>query len=717
MFTKKSHTRFLSGALALTMLLSFKSPFVFAKAQVTPKVSKPAVTTVKSNLTQYNINTKFDDAIKTFTSTETVNFTNTYGENLTSLAFHLYADSYNSAKTMPDLGREKESLKKDEIGNIIITKVTIDNKEMKFTQNNQILKIKPTTCIKPKQSINVQINFKLKLPMSQNRLGYFNNVYSVTNWYPIISIYDTKTDKWDENPFHPTGESNYSDISNYNVSINVPDNMILASTGITKSSKKAEKVTKTYTITAENVRDFAFIMSPNFKVMTKKCGDITVNSFYLNDEDYAEESSKRAEELLDLSIDSLKFFSDTFGNYPYKEFDTVETYVEGFAMEYPQLIQMGKYYPKSDDDITFLEEATVHEVGHQWWYVTVGNNEFKNSFLDESLTAFSTAYYFEKKYGKYSSAGITVGLRAKIDIFKGCSTAINVPVDQIKNNEWGKLVYGMGALVFENLRQKVGEQEFLKIIKTYYAKNTLKNATLEGLLSVINEIGGKEAKDQVLSDINSKNFNPKNLALTKSELDVLWKANAKKTKPQREATKQWIMNFTQKNENNFASFFVKALDNYDVYLIKPSNCKMSKATKKIFDNNLDMLKMTLKGGFALNIIIKEDKDLTKKELKEKSLIFLGDSTENTALKSAIDKFPIGFSKDEITFNDVTIKNKNISGMLVADASKNKNNNVLIILGLDKIKDFNMLTSNYDLYDKQFALYFGNKMLTGDYDTK
>ncbi|MBU3144026.1 M1 family metallopeptidase [Clostridium sp. CF012] len=714
MFRKKNYKQFLSGALALTMLLSFKSSFAFAKAPKTPNVPTPAVTAVKNTLTKYNINTKFDDASKIFTSTETVNFTNTYNEKLNSLAFHLYADSYGSVTTIPDLGMKKEKLENDEIGDITITNVTIDNKKMEFTQDKQILKIKPTTDINSNQSIIIQIDFTLKLPISQNRLGYYNNVYSVTNWYPIISIYDTKTDKWDENPFHPTGESNYSDIANYNVSINVPENMILASTGTTNSNKKGEKATKTYAITAENVRDFVFIMSPSFKVITKKCDDITVNSFYL--EDGAKETSKRAEELLDLSIDSLKFFGDNFGKYPYKEFDTVETYVQGFAMEYPQLIQMGKYFPSYNNEIGFAEEATVHEVAHQWWYVTVGNNEFKDSFLDESLTAFSTAYYFEKKYGKYSSVGIAVSLRDKIDIYKGCSTPINVSVDQIKPKEFGKLIYKMGALVFENLRQKVGQEDFLKIIKTYYAKNTFKNATLDGLLSVIEEIGGKQAKEQVLSDVNSKDFNPSNLSLSNSESEELAKINEKNTRPQRDQIKQGLMSFKQENKNSFASFFIQALDNYNVYLIKPSNSKMSEETKKIFDNTINTLKMTLENGFALNVIIKEDTALTEQELKENSLIFIGNTTENASLKSIVDKFPIDLSKDEIKFDDVTFKNKDISGMLVADTSKNKNNNVLIILGLDKINDFTML-NGWDFYGKQFILYFGDKTLNGNYDTK
>jgi len=692
------------------MLLSFNSPIVFANAleQLQSNKSNASVVVTEDNLTQYDINVKFNEPNKTFTATESVKFTNTYGKNLKSLVFHLYADSYGSVETMPSMGIQKEKLEEEEIGDINITKVTIGNKEVKFTQDKQILKIIPSADIKANEFVDIKINFTLKLPMSQNRLGYYNNVYSVTNWYPIISIYDIETDTWDENPFHPVGESNYSDIANYKVSINVPGNMELASTGITNSSKKEKDGTKTYDIIAEKVRDFVFIMSPEFKVITKEVDGITVNSFYIYDGN--ENTTKNAEELLNLTIDALSFFGKNFGKYPYKEFDTVETYVQGFAMEYPQLIQMGKY----NVNPAFTEESMIHEVAHQWWYVTVGNNEFKNPFLDESLTAFSTAYYFEKTQGKYSQHGIALSLRDRMNYFKGISSPINSSVDEINPKEWGRTVYVMGALVLEDIRQNLGEEKLLEIIRTYYSENALKNATLDSLLDVIERIGGKEAKEQVLSNINSRDFYPENLKLNESELAELREMKKEGSKERREGAKQYINYLRKEEKDNFGAFFVQALDNYDVYLVKPSKSNIAKEDIDKVNTMINTLKMTLEEGFGLNAIIKEDKDMTENELKEKSLIFIGDNNENTALNSIIDKLPIDFSKEEIKFNDIIIKNNNINGMLASNTSKNKNSNVLILLGIDKLENFNLIDGS-DFYDKQFILNFNNKILKGNYD--
>ncbi|GAA0121841.1 MAG: hypothetical protein KID00_04470 [Clostridium argentinense] len=196
-----------------------------------------------------------------------------------------------------------------------------------------------------------------------------------------------------------------------------------------------------------------------------------------------------------------------------------------------------------------------------------------------------------------------------------------------------------------------------------------------------------------------------------TEIREIRKEERKET---RENSKQWLEQLRNEGKDNFGAFFVQALDNYDVYLVMPSKVNIAKENMNKFDLMINTLKMTLEEGLGLNIIIKEDKDITENELKEKSLIFIGDNNENTALNSIMDKFPIDLSKEEIKFNGITIENKNITGMLVGNTSKNKNNNVLIFLGMDKLESFNLLNS-FDFYDKQFVLNFNDKTLKGNYD--
>jgi hypothetical protein len=46
-----------------------------------------------------------------------------------------------------------------------------------------------------------------------------------------------------------------------------------------------------------------------------------------------------------------------------------------------------------------LEEVTIHEAGHQWWYGVVGSNEFEHAWMDEGINQFSEARADDVAFG------------------------------------------------------------------------------------------------------------------------------------------------------------------------------------------------------------------------------------------------------------------------------------------------------------------------------
>lgn len=708
----KKANRVLSFLLTFLIIMSFQTSIVFAE----------------DTMTNYSINANFDASLKTFTVNETVNLKNTYGEDLNSLVFHLYADSYNNVDSMSDITQQGDvPLSEDQIGDINITKVTIDNKSMEFTQTSQILKITLKDSLKSNENIIVNIDFTLKLPQGTGRLGYLNNIYSVTNWYPILSIYDAKTHKWDENEFHPNGESNYSDISNYAISLTLPDDMKVASTGILKFTNKSYDGLniKTFNIGAQKVRDFVFIMSPDFKVITKEVNNIQVNSFYIEnipqfyeevsynvsgEEDpsniYGEATSPKAtaEKLLDVACDALDFFSKNFGEYPYEEFDMVETYFEGGAMEYPQLIQMPKYYPSFGNEPNWLEEAIVHEVGHQWWYSIVGNNEFAESFLDESLTQYSTAYYFEKQYGKYSDKGILMTIRANI-YSQGKLTPVNSSVDEFKDiQEYFRVIYHTGSIVFEDLRQEVGDEKFLEILQSYFNKYKMKNASIEGLLSIIEEKAGKDASELVKAAINSENYYPKHLMLTEEEQQQV----------QREQAIKQIKYTQVEGVKNIGTFLLNVINDGTVYIVKPSNISsLSSEEKSLLNMNVDATKSHLESTYGLEVIVKEDKDITPEESKACNLILIGNPSINLLTDSIKTSLPVKFLEPGISFDDITIKNKAVQGLFLTENPKNTDKCMLVLIGFKQ--PIFLEAFDYQTISNQFIFQVGTKQFSGYFD--
>ncbi len=151
------------------------------------------------NLTRYDINIKLNTKNHTIEGEQNIKFVNTYNSDLKELVFHLYPDAYKSYETMPAIGgmfhMEGREITEEEKGYIKIHKVCVDEKEVKYTNDNQILKIKMQEPLKVGKEIDVKIKFILKVPEGNHRLHHVGGTYSLTNWYPILSIYDEKTKK------------------------------------------------------------------------------------------------------------------------------------------------------------------------------------------------------------------------------------------------------------------------------------------------------------------------------------------------------------------------------------------------------------------------------------------------------------------------------------------------------------------------------------------
>ena len=629
------------------------------------------------NLTKYNMELVLNDEAHTVEGKMNVQFVNTYNDELNELVFHLYADSYESYETLPSIGgiyiqpgEELPELQDKQKGYIEIKNVSVDGKEVKFTEGNQILKVKLKDSVKSGEKANIDIKFLLKIPEGYHRLHYMNGVYSLTNWYPILSIYDEKSDKWDENPYYPIGESNYSDVSNYTVKITVPKDMILAPTGkIVKEMVYDEY--KVVTIVAEKVRDFVILMSPNYKVKTKEADGIKIISYYLEDEYSTNEET--AEILLEEVVKTVKFMNKTFGRYPYDELKIAETYLSGGAMEYPQVIQMGRIVLFEDvnleESAPWLVEAAVHETVHQWWYVGVGNDEFNEPFLDESLTVFTTAYFFEKEYGEYHENGVKATIRRYIYPTTICS--LNSSVDEFSDwGEYSNVIYSIAPAFFEDLRQKVGEDKFIEILRTYYERYLFKNAAIDDLLELIGEVAGEEVHKAMYQAVSKPNYYPENIRLTpedESIFNIRWE-------------KRRLKDFEEQNGLIIGSIVLRVLEGEDLIIVRPKY--INERDVYSVDSLIDSITTSFKYSYGIDLEIIAEDELTEDQ-KKNNLIVIGYPEKSRIIREISPNLPINLRADTIEINKVSIKNDGVSGMFISENPYNNKSLSLIIFLSDK----------------------------------
>ena len=90
--------------------------------------------------------------------------------------------------------------------------------------------------------------------------------------------------------------------------------------------------------------------------------------------------------------DSGYWYSQFYGDYPYNHITAVDGDMSaGGGMEYPNITVISR---SGSEDL--LEYVIMHEVGHNWFYGILGNNERDFTWMDEGLNEYSNIRYWEK---------------------------------------------------------------------------------------------------------------------------------------------------------------------------------------------------------------------------------------------------------------------------------------------------------------------------------
>lgn len=157
-------------------------------------------------------------------------------------------------------------------------------------------------------------------------------------------------------------------------------------------------------------------------------------------------------------------------------------------MEYPQLIALGQSHYK---DIDKLISAIAHEGAHQWWYVTVGNDEHSTPWLDEGFANYSGQLYMAHRLGNDDKIN---SLMKDYENIISADQPIEASVINFASwKNYNDVIYKKGALALHRLRNSVGDEKFFNIMQIYYQRYKLKNAHVADFLDIVEEISGKEA--------------------------------------------------------------------------------------------------------------------------------------------------------------------------------------------------------------------------------
>lgn len=433
----------------------------------------------KSNLgtanSKYIIDIILDDNL---TAKQTIIIKNVFKDNLTQLKFHLYPNAYRK-----DAESKAYDFDLANYGGIEITMLKVNNKGAYFSlnQDKNIMTVRLPKQ-KLKDEIKVYMEYKVTLPECNLRLGKYNGVYNLGNFYPILAYYEDG--KWREDKFSTIGDPFLSSINDYEVTIKSVPDLVIACTGDIESSQ-IEDNTKVTTIKAKSVRDFAIVASNKFSTMTRMVKSTMVYYYYYNDEN--------PNSTLKTAANAIELFSKAFGQYPYNSYRVVETPFNHGGMEYPMLVYISSTINEEE-----RKDTVIHETAHQWWSVIVGNDSINDSFIDEGLATFSTAYYyllnkqeskFKEKNSQYNSNYLNFINRRQISDTEYIPS-MNKSLYEFSADEYNAICYDKASMMFKSIYDLIGKRKFEKSLKLFFDNKQFGVANRQDLYSSFNKASG-----------------------------------------------------------------------------------------------------------------------------------------------------------------------------------------------------------------------------------
>jgi hypothetical protein len=432
------------------------------------------------NRARYNISVKMTPPDNLISGTEDITYFNNSPDALRNLNMKLIANVHRGESAI-------------QVDAITANGAKVDWDNATATTTNQLINLsKP---LMPRDSVKLNIAWHYKLTKTQGRDGIIDpTTFFLAYFYPRVSVYDDYNG-WDTQP-HNGGLEFYNDFNDYTLSVTVPKNYIVWSTGTLRNpaqvlqpnyAKKlqtsftsdstvnivtaqdlagkaitAQNATNTWVWTATNISDMTFSVSDHYNwdaasvvVDDKTQRRVSMQAAF-------PDASEDFHHSVQFGRNSLRYFSTKWPGVPYP-FEK-STAFQGFAdMEYPMMIN-----DSHATDLGFAQLVQDHEQAHTYFPFYMGINESRYAFMDEGwATTFEYLIGIEEKgkkvadefYKQFRVASWTRGKHEK-------EVSIITPSPEVKFGA-GNNFYGKPSLSYLALKDMLGDVLFKKALHHY----------------------------------------------------------------------------------------------------------------------------------------------------------------------------------------------------------------------------------------------------------
>ncbi|MBN1978176.1 MAG: M1 family metallopeptidase [Anaerolineae bacterium] len=356
-------------------------------------------------------------------------------------------------------------------GGVTISALTVDDREVEpvYGFADSAMRVPLPKALQPGAQVVIGMDFEVEVPREMGGdyglFGYFDGVLVLDEFYPVIPVYDDEG--WNVEVPPPNADVPYYDASFYVVRVTAPAKVALVASGV-EVGREYEEGAQVVTFAAGPARGFYLAAAESLVATSQVVGETTVKSYAFA------EWGEGSDQALQVAVDALESFNARFGTYPYTEFEVVNTPMLALGMEYPGVVAISLALYDPDGKVgglpapVILESAVAHEVGHQWFYNVVGNDQVDEPWVDEAVVQYITGLYYRDTYGEAAERSYRDSWEDRWARVGQADIPIGLPAVEYEGAEYGAIVYGRGPIFIALLEEEMGRETFDAFLRDYY---------------------------------------------------------------------------------------------------------------------------------------------------------------------------------------------------------------------------------------------------------
>jgi aminopeptidase N len=197
--------------------------------------------------------------------------------------------------------------------------------------------------------------------------------------------------------------------------------------------------------------------------------------------------SHKETRLFDRVPEIINVFTELFGPYPFPSLGNTVFADTSFNAALETQTMIG--YDRS----AISERTIAHEIAHQWFGDSVSPARWQDVWLNEGFARYAEILWAEAAHGPDAAAA---ALQRQIGGFATVSRTTDgagvLISDPGADHLFTEVEYAGGALVLDDLRERLGDEMFFQLLQEWAARYRYSTATTEDFIALAEEVSGED---------------------------------------------------------------------------------------------------------------------------------------------------------------------------------------------------------------------------------